>query len=87
MKRPVFNVYLKKGVDGFIIAECPEIPGCMSQGRTIDEAKANIKEAISACLSVILEDHLDKQRKTRKLPCGLIEKDRFEVSSFEMVAL
>jgi hypothetical protein len=34
--KPVFNVYLKEGVDGFIVAECLEIPGCMSQGRTID---------------------------------------------------
>jgi len=33
-----------------IIAECPAIPGCVSQGRTEQEALDNIAEAIQACL-------------------------------------
>lgn len=33
-----------------IVAECPSIPGCVSQGRTEAEALENIKEAISGCL-------------------------------------
>jgi predicted RNase H-like HicB family nuclease len=32
--------------DGWVIAECPALPGCVSQGRTREEALANIKEAI-----------------------------------------
>ena len=33
---------------GMIVAECPAIPGCVSQGRTEDEAMGNIREAIAA---------------------------------------
>ena len=43
-------VTLELGEDGYIIAECPAIPGCMSQGRTREEALVNIKDAILACL-------------------------------------
>jgi predicted RNase H-like HicB family nuclease len=35
---------------GVIVAECPAIPGCVSQGRTEDEAIANVREAIAACV-------------------------------------
>ena len=47
MKLPVV---LKPGEDGWIVAECPLIPGCMSQGKNHDEALANIREAIELCL-------------------------------------
>jgi len=43
-------VVLTPGEDGWIVAECPIIPGCVSQGRTRDEALANIREAILLCL-------------------------------------
>ena len=36
--------------DGWIVAEVPELPGCISQGRTEAEALANIREAIAAWL-------------------------------------
>jgi predicted RNase H-like HicB family nuclease len=45
-------VTLEPGEDGYVIAECPAIPGCMSQGRTRQEAMENIKDAILACLEV-----------------------------------
>jgi predicted RNase H-like HicB family nuclease len=32
--------------DGWIVAECPALPGCVSQGRTREEARANIADAI-----------------------------------------
>jgi predicted RNase H-like HicB family nuclease len=41
-----FAVTLEQDEDGFIIASCPALPGCHSQGRTEEEAIANIKEAI-----------------------------------------
>ena len=52
------NVAFTSYPDGTIVAECTDIPGCVSQGETMSEAKANIADAIAACLSVILEDAL-----------------------------
>jgi len=46
------KVLLYAGEDGYIVAECPALPGCASQGRTRDEAIANIREAIEGWLEV-----------------------------------
>ena len=46
------SVTLERDETGMIVAECPSIPGCISQGRTEDEALANVREAIVACLEV-----------------------------------
>ena len=46
---------LDRDEDGVWIVECPSIPGCISQGSTRDEAVANIREAITACLEVRAE--------------------------------
>lgn len=45
-----FHVVLEQAEDGWIVAECPALPGCVSQGRDEDEAITNIKEAITAWL-------------------------------------
>ncbi len=45
-----FIVTLERDETGMIVAECPAIPGCVSQGKTETEALANIREAIEACL-------------------------------------
>ncbi|GAB4405394.1 MAG: type II toxin-antitoxin system HicB family antitoxin [Anaerolineales bacterium] len=50
-----FCVTLDRDEDGMWVAECPVIPGCVSQGRTEEEALANIKEAIQLCLEVRAE--------------------------------
>ena len=41
-----FAITLEHDEDGYIVASCPAFPGCHSQGRTKEEAVANIKEAI-----------------------------------------
>ena len=41
-----FIVTLDDGEDGYIVASCPALPGCHSQGETREKALANIKEAI-----------------------------------------
>jgi predicted RNase H-like HicB family nuclease len=45
-----FLVTLEHDEDGFVVVECPDLPGCLSQGRTEAEALANIREAIEASL-------------------------------------
>lgn len=37
----------------WFIAECPAIPGCVSQGKTLREIRENIKDAIKGCLQVL----------------------------------
>ena len=44
----IFHVVLEKDEDGWIVAECPSLPGCVSQGKTEQEALENVKEAITA---------------------------------------
>ncbi len=46
----LFHVSLERAADGCIVAECPALPGCVSQGRDEKEALENIKEAITAWL-------------------------------------
>ena len=54
-------VLLHPGEDGFVIAECPAIPGCFSQGKTEADALKNIQEAIALCL----EDGAEPQGAAR----------------------
>lgn len=46
----IFHVKIEKAEDGWLVVECPALPGCVSQGRTEEEALANIREAITAWL-------------------------------------
>ena len=46
----IFHVVLERAEDGWIVAECPALPGCVSQGKDEKEALENIKEAITAWL-------------------------------------
>jgi len=46
----MFHITLEKAEDGWIVAECPALPGCVSQGKDEKEALENIKEAIAAWL-------------------------------------
>ena len=48
-----YKIVIKRDEDGWYIAECPAIPGCVSQGRTLKEIKENIKDAIIGCLEVL----------------------------------
>ena len=46
------NVIIHQDEDGVYIAECPSIPGCVSQGKTEAEVEINIADAIRGCLEV-----------------------------------
>ncbi|MCX7000247.1 MAG: type II toxin-antitoxin system HicB family antitoxin [Candidatus Sumerlaeota bacterium] len=62
-----FMITLDRDEDGIWIAECPSIPGCVSQGKTKDEARKNIKDAIGLCLEVRAEKGLPLTIETRQV--------------------
>jgi predicted RNase H-like HicB family nuclease len=50
------QILVYPGEDGFWVAECPSLPGCISQGTTREEAVKNIREAIEMYVDVLDED-------------------------------
>ena len=58
----LFNIVLEKE-DDWIVAECPALPGCVSQGRDEKEALENIKEAITAWLWAENQKAIEKTEK------------------------
>lgn len=51
----VYRVIIEKGEDSGWVVHCPAIPGCHSQGQTIEEALINIKDAIRGCREALGE--------------------------------
>ena len=51
------QVIVYPGEDEYWVAECPSLPGCVSQGKNKEEAIANIREAIEGYIEVLREDH------------------------------
>jgi predicted RNase H-like HicB family nuclease len=52
------QVFIHPGEDGYWVAECPSLPGCVSQGKNREEAIQNIKEAIEVYIEALEEDDL-----------------------------
>jgi predicted RNase H-like HicB family nuclease len=52
------QVIIYPGEDQYWVAECPSLPGCISQGPTREEAITNIREAIQVYISALEEDKL-----------------------------
>jgi len=59
-----FLITMHRDEDGMVIADCPAIPGCVSQGRTEEEAEQSIREAIQAYDYAVYSSR--KYRKTRE---------------------
>jgi len=53
------QVLIYPGEDGFWVAECPSLRGCISQGESKEKAVENIKEAIGLYIKVLTEDNID----------------------------
>ena len=62
-----FVVMITQDEDGMYVAECPSVPGCVSQGKSAEEAEVNIKEAIKECLEVRAEKGLPLVVATREV--------------------
>ncbi len=60
------QVLIYAGEDGYWVAECPSLPGCISQGKDKAEALENIREAIRGYIAALEEDNL------------LVPEERFE---------
>ena len=60
------QVVIYPGEDGYWVAECPSLPGCISQGQTRHDVVANIREAIQGYVAALEEDGLP------------VPEDRFE---------
>ena len=52
------QVIIYRGEDDYWVAECPSLPGCLSQGKSKEEAVTNIREAIRGYISALEEDKL-----------------------------
>lgn len=52
------QVVIYPGENGYWVAECPSLPGCISQGKTKEEAITNIKEAIRGYIAALESDGL-----------------------------
>ncbi|NOY11527.1 MAG: type II toxin-antitoxin system HicB family antitoxin [Archaeoglobi archaeon] len=59
-----FKVIIHEAEEGGYIVSCPALPGCHSQGETIEEALENIKEAIIGCLESLADERM-KQLKEK----------------------
>jgi predicted RNase H-like HicB family nuclease len=62
-----FVITLFQDEDDVFIAECPSIPGCVSQGKTESEAESNIRQAIKECLEVREEKGMPLTVSTRQV--------------------
>ncbi len=58
------QIILYPGEDDFWVAECPSLPGCVSQGKTKEETIQNIREAIAGYIAALEEDglHVPEER-------------------------
>jgi len=64
------QVIIEQDETGYYVAEVPALPGCFSQGKTLAETKANIKEAIIGWLQVMNR----KAKRRKELGIGLLKK-------------
>lgn len=67
-----FTVSIYQDEEGAYIAECPSIPGCVSQGHTEAEAEANIADAIRECLAVRAELRMPSTVTTREVQIAVL---------------
>ena len=61
---------VEKDEDGYYVASVPELPGCHTQAKTLDEVMKRIKEAIQACLEA---EGVKGQRRTELVGVQFVE--------------
>jgi predicted RNase H-like HicB family nuclease len=75
-----FTARIFPGQDGWYVAQCAELPGCISQGRTLREAKANFAEALELYLETLAE--LRPKPTDARVPSasGPVRTARFQIA-------
>ena len=58
------QIVISRGEDGQWVAECPCLPGCVTQGTTREEAVENARDAIARYIAALEEDHLPVPAET-----------------------
>lgn len=71
-----FTARVWKGEDGYLVAQCEELPGCITQGKTMAEVKRNFGEA----LELYLEDALQKVEAPKGETHAPVERIRFALA-------
>jgi predicted RNase H-like HicB family nuclease len=85
--RSILKVVFCQGEDGFIIAECPQLPGCMSQGRTKEEAAHNIVDAIESVLAVRMGQFWQEPSSSVCCPGEYEGEESFRVKGPELTSV
>jgi predicted RNase H-like HicB family nuclease len=62
------RISLRKGADGYIVAECPDVPGAISQGKNEQEAIENVQDVVSTCFGMILREWMSQAKKNMRQP-------------------
>lgn len=57
-----FPVIIEKDEDGFYVADCPDLLGCHTQGRTLEEAISNIRDAVKLHIKILREENQEIPR-------------------------
>jgi len=86
MTSPLLRVIYSQGEDGYIVAECPQLPGCMSQGKTREEASKNIADAITAVLMVRMQQFISSPDRSQSRSSG-DDEETFRVQGPELIAV
>lgn len=68
-----YRIIIEEDEEGMFVAECPSLPGCVSQGKTRQEALDNIKDAI--------EGYLESLKKHNEPIPPSIQEEMVEVSA------
>ena len=57
MEKQIFTVLIEQDEDGIYVVKVPDIQGCFTQGKTVEQAMERIKEAIQVCLEAEREEY------------------------------
>ena len=69
------RISLTKGRDGYVVAECLDVPGCISQGKTEAEALANVYDAVSTAFAMIVRNWI-RDAKSGRAPAPIHAKQK-----------